>query len=187
MDKTIRLASLVVAGAMLTAATAAAQVTPPAGATTNTLTLEGTVTEVSPTNRSLSVKTTDGTTQLFRWVEKVFVHDGKPQADDELGQLHRGMAVVLHYSGTGKDSTVHEVDRLDGDGMKITEGRVTSIDRNREEIKVRLDNNTTETLRLTNRVARHVGRDLDKTPDTPVVVYYTDNKGVKEVHYFKKK
>ena len=52
-------------------------------------------------------------------------------------------------------------------------------------IKVRLDDNRTETLKLSNRVSRNVGRDTK--PDTRVIVYYTNVKGVKEVHYFKTK
>ena len=51
------------------------------------------------------------------------------------------MTVVIHYSGTGESATVQEIDRLDGDGLKVSEGRVTSIDREKGEIKVRLDDN----------------------------------------------
>jgi hypothetical protein len=162
-----------------------AQVTRPAGGTTGTVAVEGTIDAVSP--HGLAVKTTDGTTQLFRLLEKIFVHDASPRPDDELSGLHRGMTVVVHYSGTGDSATVQEIDRLDGAGLKITEGRVTAIDRNRGEIKVRLENGTTETLRLSNRVSRHVGRDLDNAAGTRVIVYYTDDQGVKEVHYFRSK
>jgi hypothetical protein len=162
-----------------------AQVTRPAGGTTSTVAVEGTIDAVSP--HGLAVKTTDGTTQLFRLLEKIFVHDASPRPDDELSGLHRGMTVVVHYSGMGESATVEEVDRLDGAGLKITEGQVTAIDRNRGEIKVRLQNGTTETLRLSNRVSRHVGRDLDNAAGTPVIVYYTDDQGVKEVHYFRSK
>lgn len=188
MSAVSRVASLMLISAIVAGAgrRADAQVMAPTGGTTDTVAVEGTIESVSPDSKSLSVRTTDGTTQLFGWLEKVFVHDGKPDPDDELSTLHRGMAVVVHYSGTGKDAKVQEIDRLDRDGMKVTEGRVVGIDRNKDEITVRLYDNTTEKLKLTNRVSRNVGRDLDK-PDTPVVVYYTDSKGVKEVHYFKKK
>ena len=163
---------------------AAPQVKAPAGGTIDTIAVEGTIDVISPGTQSLSVKTTDGTTQFFRWLEKVFVH-GRTGADDELSGLERGMTVVLHYSGSGQSAIVQEIDRLDGEGLEIMEGHVTSIDRVRGEIKIRFDDNRTETLKLSNRVARNVGRHT--SANTRVVVYYTNNKGVKEVHYFKKK
>ena len=157
---------------------------PPSAGTTDTVAVEGTIDVLSPGTQSLSVETTDGVTQLFRLLEKVFVH-GRAGTDDELDGLSRGTRVVVHYSGTGQSATIQEIDRLDADGLEVTEGRVMSIDRARGEIKIRLDDRRTETLKLSNRVSRNVGRDA--TPNTPVVVYYTNNKGVKEVHYFKRK
>ena len=174
----------VVAAAAAGAAAGTPQVTAPKGGTIDTVAVEGTVDVVSPVTQSLSVKTTDGTTQFFRLLEKVFVH-GKAGTDNELNGLRRGMTVVVHYSGTGGSATVQEIDRLDGDGLEVTEGSVSSIDRARREIKVRLDNNRTETFKLSNRVSRSVGRDT--APNTRVIVYYTNDKGVKEVHYFRKK
>jgi hypothetical protein len=178
--------AIAIAGVLAAAADVVArpQVKPPSGGTIDTVAVEGTIDAVSPVTGSLSVKTTDGVTQFFRLMEKVFVH-GHAGTDDELSGLKPGTMVALHYSGTGQSATVQEIDRLDGDGLKITEGRVTSIDRHRGEIKVRLDDNRTETLKLSNRVSRNVGRGT--TANTRVIVYYTDKNGVKEVHYFKTK
>jgi hypothetical protein len=173
----------VVAAATAVAA-AAAQVKAPTGGTIDTVAVEGTIDLISPGTQSLSVKTTDGTTQLFRLLEKVFVH-GRTGADDELKGLERGTTVVVHYSGSGQSAIVHEIDRIDAQGLEISEGQVTSIDRVRGEIKIRFDDGRTETLKLSNRVSRNVGRNT--SVNTRVVVYYTNNKGVKEVHYFKKK
>ena len=188
MNGFIRLAHAAAIGGLAAfvayASTAVAQVTPPSGGTISTVAVEGTVDRVS--TQGLTVKTTDGVTQLFRFLEKVFVHDGRPQPDDELSGLRPGTTVVVHYSGSGASATVQEVDRIDGEGLKITEGHVTAIDRRKGTIKVRLDNGTTETLRLSNRVSRNVGRDLDAA-GTRVTVYYTDDKGEKEVHYFRRK
>jgi len=183
LARAITLAGVVAAVAAGVAA-GTPQVTPPAGGTIDTVAVEGTIDAVSPGTGSLSVKTTDGTTQFFRLLEKVFVH-GKTGTDDELSGLQRGMRVVVHYAGSGGSVTVQEIDRLDGGGLEVTEGHVASIDRARGEIKVRLDDNRTETLKLSNRVSRNVGRDTK--PDTRVIVYYTNIKGVKEVHYFKTK
>jgi len=161
----------------------AGQVKAPAGGQTGTVAVEGTVEGVSP--NSLSVRTTDGTTQFFRLLEKIFVDGVDP--NDELIGLKTGTPVVIHYSGTGPSATVQEVDRIDGSGLTIAEGFVTSISRDRGEITVRYDNETTETFKLTNRAARDSGRDLKSRHQTRVIVYYTNKHGVKEVHYFRKK
>jgi len=163
----------------------AGQVMPPSGGQISTVAVEGTIDAVSPEGNSLSVRTTDGTTQFFRLLEKVFVHGIDP--NDELIGLTQGTAVVIHYSGSGSSATVQEVDRIDGNGLNITEGVVTSINRDRGEIKVRYDNQTSETFRLSNRAARDSGRDLNKAEHVRVIVYYTNKHGVKEVHYFKRK
>ena len=161
------------------------QVKAPSGGQTSTVAVEGTIEAVSPQGTSLSVRTTDGTTQLFRLLEKLFVDGADP--NDELIGLKQGTPVVIHYSGSGASATAQEVDRIDGGGLNITEGVVTSINRDRGEIKVRYDNQTTETFKLTNRAARDSGRDLNSAEHPRVIVYYTNKHGVKEVHYFRKK
>lgn len=167
---------------VLAALPGAGQVMPPSGGQISTVSVEGTVEKVSP--EFISVRTTDGTTQLFVLLEKMFVHGADPH--DELIGLRPGTLVAIHYSGSGASATVQEVDRIDGAGLKISEGRVTSINRDRGEIKVRFDNGKSESFKLTNRAASEARRDLDK-PDQRVIVYYTNNRGVKEVHYFRKK
>lgn len=161
----------------------ARQVMPPSGGQTGTVAVEGTVEKVSP--EFVSVRTTDGTTQFFRLLEKMFVHGVDP--NDELIGLRPGTNVVIHYSGSGASATAQEVDRIDGNGLMITEGVVTSINRDRGEIKVRFDNDTSETFKLTNRAAKDVGKDVNNADHPRVIVYYTNNRGVKEVHYFRKK
>ncbi|HEX8029286.1 MAG TPA: hypothetical protein VF491_12520 [Vicinamibacterales bacterium] len=181
----IRLKSIQVAAiaALAVPAFVSGQVLPPSGGQTSTVAVEGTIETV--TVNGVSVRTTDGTTQLFRLLEKVFVHGTNPNS--ELIGLRPGTPVVIHYSGSGESATVQEVDRIDGNGLRITEGVVTSINREGDEIKVRFDDNTTETFTLTNRAAHDGGRDIKKGDHPRVIVYYTDNKGVKEVHYFRKK
>jgi hypothetical protein len=187
MDASIRVKATLMAaigGLAVTAYLArAGQVTPPTGGQTGTVAVEGTIERVSP--EFVSVRTTNGTTQLFHLLEKTFVHGAS--ANDELIGLRPGTLVAIHYSGSGASATAQEIDRIDGNGLKISEGRVTSINRDRGEIKVRFDNNKTETFKLTNRAAKEVGRDLNNADHPRVIVYYTNNRGVKEVHYFRTK
>lgn len=183
MRATTRLTSTAAVVALVLPVAAAGQVAPPSGLQTGTVTIEGTVEKVSP--EFVQLRTTDGTTQLFRLLEKTFVHGADP--NDELIGLRQGTLVAIHYSGSGAAATAQEVDRIDAAGLRISEGRVTSINRDRGEIKVTFDNGKSETFKLTNRVTGEIGRDLTKDDHPRVIVYYTNNRGVKEVHYFKKK
>lgn len=180
LANTARAAAAVIVPALLSAE---GQVMRPSGPQTGPVSVEGIIEEVSP--EFVSVRTTDGTTQFFRLLEKMFVHGADP--NDELIGLRPGTPVVVHYSGSGTAATAQEVDRIDGNGLMVTEGVVTSIDRDRGEIKVRYDNKKTETFKLTNRATTDAGRDLKQGDQARVIVYYTNNRGVKEVHYFRKK
>ena len=187
MEASIRVKAILITAISVLAVTTylagAGQVMPPSGGQISTVAVEGTVEQLSP--EFVSVRTTDGTTQLFRLLEKAFVHGASP--NDELIGLRSGTPVVIHYSGTGPSATAQEVDRIDGNGLNITEGVVTSINRDRGEIKVRFDNGKSETFRLTNRAAKDVGRDINSADHPRVIAYYTNNRGVKEVHYFRTK
>jgi hypothetical protein len=61
----------------------------------------------------------------------------------------------------------------------------TKIDRGKKEITVRYDNGKIEKLRLTDRAAADVGKNIGE--DTRIVVYYSDEAGAKVTHYFKKR
>ena len=68
------------------------------------------------------------------------------------------------------------------------EGVVTRVDRAGRELSIRLADGSTQTLRLTDRAATDVGRDVDSAAAdaTRVVVYYADEAGEQVAHYFKR-
>jgi hypothetical protein len=95
--------------------------------------------------------------------------------------------VVVHYTNQGEQASAEEIDRIDDDGLRVTEGVVTRVDRRRKEIAIRYDVGKTETLRLTDRAAADAGTDITVAPagETRVVVYYTNEAGQKVAHFFK--
>jgi hypothetical protein len=72
--------------------------------------------------------------------------------------------------------------------LKTVEGVVTHVDRAGRKISIRLEDGSTQTLRLTERAARDVGKDVDRAAadTTRVVVYYADDAGQRVAHYFKR-
>jgi hypothetical protein len=163
-----------------------AQTPPPIGGLTGTIALDGTVDAVDAGAQTVVVKTVDGIKHLFHGTKDLLVHGGS--GANTLKDLREGTTVAVHYTMAGSEAAVQEIDRIGGDGLRMTEGVVTRVDRGRKEIVIRFDDGRTETYQLTERAALGVGKDLDRSLNetTRVTVYYTDEAGRKVAHFFKK-
>jgi len=92
--------------------------------------------------------------------------------------------VVVHYTVEGMEQDAREIDVIGTEGLEITEGTVTRVDRGRGEIAVRYDNGRTDVFRLTERATQEA---LSAGPaGAKVTIYYSDEHGEKVAHFFKK-
>jgi hypothetical protein len=134
------------------------------------------------------VATIDGVEHVYHFTKDLVVHGGKGAGVDALTGLQEGTTVVVHYTVTDNDASAAEIDRVGDEGLRITEGIVTHVDRRRKQITIRFDNGTTETLGLTDRAAAEAGPELERAEagTTKIVVYYRDEAGQKVAHFFKK-
>ena len=134
------------------------------------------------------VTTMDGVEHVYQFTRNLIVHGGRKPGVDALEGLRDGTTVVIHYTGSGPQVAAEEIDLLGDEGLKMTEGDVTDIDRRKKEITVKYANGRTETLHMTDRAAAEgeasVGKSSGETGD--IVIYYADESGRKVVHYFKK-
>ena len=115
------------------------------------------------------------------------MHGGKRSGVDALEGLHEGTMVVVHYTADAAEPTAGEVDVVGDEGLMVTEGTVTRLDRQRQQITVKYANGKTEVFRLTGRAAAEAPSDVEQasTGGTRVVIYYRDEHGRKVVHFFK--
>jgi hypothetical protein len=179
-----RVVVLLAAGALLLGATTRGRVqeAPPIPGVTGTLALEGTVDKTYVGANAVLVKASDGIRHLFHVTKKTAVH-GTEAAFDEL---QPGSRVVVHYAIEKGEKTAVEVDRVADDGVREIEGVVRGVDRRAKQLSIELADGSRETLQLSERVARYVGRNIDRaTGGTKVIVYYTEENGGKVAHYFK--
>jgi hypothetical protein len=151
---------------------------PPIGGFNGTMATEATVKDEQKAANKIVVETKDGVEHIYDAVKGVVVHGGK----GPLSDLKPGTTVIIHYTA---DNTVQEIDRVGAGGLSTTEGMATKIDRGKKEITVRYDNGKIEKLKLTDRAAADVGKNIGE--DTRIVVYYSDEAGGKVTHYFKKR
>lgn len=159
----------------LYAAPAQAQGPPPIHGFTGTIATEATIKSEKKAANKIVVETKDGVEHVYNAAKDLVVHGGK----QTLSDLRPGTTVVIHYSA---DNTAQEIDRIGADGLRTTEGVATKIDRGKKEITIRYDNGKIEKLKLTDRAASDVGKNIG--PDTRIIVYYSPEAGAKVTHYF---
>jgi hypothetical protein len=153
-----------------------------------TMALEGRMKEFYRAANVIVVTTVDGMEHVYHFAKNLVVHGGKDTGIDALDGLREGNTVVVHYTVSGNQEIAQEIDRLGDEGLEITEGRVTRIDRKRKEITIKFDNGTTETLRMTDRATAESSDTLDQAgaEGTKIIVYYADEAGRKVAHHFRK-
>ena len=168
---------------MLTAGLSAQSPPPVQG----TVALEGTMKKFYQAANVVVVATIDGVEHAFRFAGDLLVHGGKGAGPDALAGLREGSTVVVHYSPSGAGQTAQEIDVVGDEALKVTEGTVTRLDRRRQQITVRSEGGKTETFRLTERAAAEAPKDAETESGAgKVTIYYSDERGQKIVHYFKK-
>jgi type 1 fimbria pilin len=170
------------------AAVSAGQQAPPVERPIGTIPVEGTVQKAYEGAHTVVVKTADGIEHLFHLNERTVVHGGTAAGDDALRRLEEGSKVIVHYTAQEGDETANEIDRIGEDGLQTVEGTVTKVDRRAKTISIRLADGTGQTLRLTDRAASDVGKDIDGAAvgTARVIVYFNDQAGEQVAHYFKR-
>jgi hypothetical protein len=150
--------------------------------------VEGTMKQFYKAANIVIVKTMDGVEHVYHFTKDLIVHGGKKPGVDALEGLREGTTVVIHRTVSGTGASVEEIDLVGDEGLQITEGSVTRIDRRNKEITIRYANGKTETLQMTSRAAAGGGAGIDESGEeaTKVVVYYSDEAGRKVAHYFKR-
>jgi hypothetical protein len=182
----IKQTAIVVAALLIASASASAQDVDdnvPIPAVTGTIGLDGTVDKFYGVTHSAIVKTADGVRHLVHLTSHTAVH-GARSADDAFGGLQQGSRVVVHYVMDGDEKTAIEIDRVGDDGLTLLEGTVKHVDRNGKTLTLQLADDSIVTLRLTDRAARDVGKDIEGAGR--VVVYYAEDGGERVAHYFRK-
>ena len=125
-----------------------AQTPPPIGGVSGTIAPEGSGDQVEAGANAVVSKTAQGTRRLFR-----ALMPGKTATpmNDFLSGLRPGSAIVLHYAASGAGGASVEGERK---AERVREGMVLSIGRAKQEISVRLDDKTVDTLQLAEPVVR---------------------------------
>ena len=151
----------------------------------------GEVLKLDAIARTVVVKSADGTSHAFRFLERTAVHGGRDVAagsKDVFRGLREGSQVAVHYTVKGTEETAEEVDRIGKDGLKAADVTVVHLDRAAKTLAVKTADGTEETFRLTGRAVTDAGEEIGKGAEKSVkgTVYYTDEAGHRIGHFFKR-
>jgi hypothetical protein len=133
---------------------------------------------------TIIVTTIDGVEHVIHFTKDLIVHGGKDNGIDALTGWREGRTVVVHYTLDGSWAAAQEIDSVADDGLKVTEGVITKVNRRRKQVTVRFDDGEYETFRLTDRAAGELEGDAPGA--TKVTLYYSDETGRKVAHFVKK-
>jgi arginine repressor len=152
---------------------------------------KGTVTKIDRGARTAVVKTADGAEHTVHFVGRTLVHGAEKSpagAEDAFHGLREGSSVVVHNTAKGTEETAEEVDRIGNDGLRLTEGTVSKIDRSGKAITIRTAGGAEETYKLADHAAEDAGKDIGSAAEKSgkVTVYYTEESGRKVAHFFEK-
>jgi len=148
--------------------------------------VDGTVKKVDSGAKTVVVKTADGTEHTFHFLGRTVVHGAEATAKgskDAFNGLKEGTEVAVHYTAKGGKETAEELDHIGKDGMKVTEGTISHIDRGAKTVAIKTADGAETTYRLADHAAKDTGKGVEKSGK--VTVYYTEEGGHKVAHFVK--
>jgi hypothetical protein len=148
--------------------------------------VDGTVKKVDSGAKTVVVKTADGTEHTFHFLGRTAVHGVEATAKgskDVFHGLKEGTEVAVHYTVKGGEETAREVDHIGKDGMKVSEGTISHIDRGAKTVAIKTADGAETTYRLADDAAKDTAKGAEKSGK--VTVYYTEEGGHKVAHFVK--
>lgn len=148
----------------------------------------GDLEKVSDDGKTITVKTADGTEEVFKVTGKTTVDGAKGVAL----ATKKGTHVVVHYTGEGAEKTAIGVKDAGKGTWKVTEGTVTKVGEGGKDVTIKLKDGTEKTYHVGKETTVETGhgvvegsKDTAKAGDK-VVVYTTVDPTKEVVHLFKK-
>lgn len=144
--------------------------------------IHGTVKKVDESTKTVVVKTADGTEHTIKVADQATVHGTKEGFDG----LKEGSEVVARYTAKGTEKTADDIGKVGKDGMKVTKGTVTKIDKGTKMVVVKSADGTEKAFEYSDDAAKDLGKEtgMGVEKGAKVTVYYTEEAGKKIAHFF---
>lgn len=159
--------------------------------------VEGVVTKVDLTGKTIFVKTADGTEHAFKYTEKTTLHGlkdaghmTKTGAVDTYMKGKEGTMVLVHYTEKGGDKSAVAFRDMGKDTVKVSDGTVTKVDKAARTVTVKTEDGSEATYHVAKDATVDSGHGLVKGADyakegEKVTVHYTEDAGKKVAHFIR--
>ncbi len=157
--------------------------------------VEGVVTKVDLTGKTIFVKTGDGVEHAFKYTEKTTMrglkdtgHVAKTGAVDTYMKGKEGTMVLVHYTEQGADKSAVGFRDMGKATVKVSEGTVTKVDKAARTVTVKTEDGSEATYHVAKDATIDTGHGLMKGADyakegEKVTVHYTEDAGKKVAHF----
>jgi cytoskeletal protein RodZ len=144
--------------------------------------IHGTVKKIDKTTKTVVIKTADGTEHTIKITDAATIHGTKEGFDG----LKEGSEVVARCTVKGTEKTADDIGKVSKDGMKVTKGTITKIDKTTKTVVVKSADGTEKTFEYTDTAAKDMGKAVGAGAEkgAKVTVYYTEDAGKKTAHFF---
>jgi preprotein translocase subunit YajC len=143
--------------------------------------IHGTIKKIDKDTKTVVIKTSDGTEHTIKVADHATVHG----TEEGFDGLKEGSEVVARCSEKGADKTADDLGKVGEDGMKVTKGTVTKIDKDTKTLVVKSADGTEKTFEYTDDAAKDLGKSIGKGTQkgAKVTVYYSEESGKKVAHF----
>ncbi len=157
--------------------------------------IEGSVSKVDKTAKTVTIQTADGADHVFHYTARTTVHGAKDTgmgakkvAVDSYFAGKEGTHAVVHYTGEGADKTAIGMKDLGKDTVKLSEGTIDSVDHAGRTVTVKAADGSKTTYHFAKDGVVEGSHGVEsaskwtyKSGDK-VTVHYTEDAGKKIAH-----
>jgi hypothetical protein len=159
--------------------------------------VEGAVTKIDVSAKTIAIKAADGTEHVFKYTEKTTVrgvkagaHEAKTGAVEAYMKGKEGTDVVVHYTGEGAEKSAVAIRDMGKDTVKVAHGTVTKVDKAGHTVTVKTEDGSEETYHLAKDATVEGEHGIMKGADyakegEKVSVHYTEDAGKKVAHFLR--
>jgi cytoskeletal protein RodZ len=144
--------------------------------------IHGTIKKIDKATKTVVIKTADGTEHTVKVTDDAVIHGTKEGFDG----LKEGSEVVARCTVKGTEKSADEIGKVGKDGMKVTKGTITKVDKDTKTVVIKSADGTEKTFEYTDTAAKDMGRAVGAGTEkgAKVTVYYTEEAGKKVAHFF---
>ena len=159
--------------------------------------MEGAVTKIDVSAKTIAIKAADGTEHVFKYTEKTTMrglaagaHEARAGAVEGYMKGKEGTDVVVHFTGEGAERSAVAIRDMGKDTVRTSQGTVTKVDKAGHTVTVKAEDGSEATYHVAKDATIEGEHGVLKGGDyaregEKVSVHYTEDAGKKVAHFLR--